>query len=219
MKLAREVLIAVSATLATRNPERIRAALRRAAAVADTDSVDEVLLQSHLFIGFPDALNAISAWRALREASLASHASPGEACEEWTERGERVCAKVYAGNYRKLRENVARLHPDLDRWMVDGGYGRVIGRGGLSLATRELCIAALLAVWNVPRQLHSHLRGALNAGASVHDVDTAVRIACELVDDPDRRRGVTQLWQTIRAAAAATDSPSAHPLFSSPASP
>lgn len=216
MKLAREVLIAVSATLATRDPERIRAALLRAAAVADTDSVDEVLLQSHLFIGFPDALNAISAWRALREASPASS---GEECEEWTERGERVCATVYAGNYGRLRENVARLHPDLDRWMVDGGYGRVIGRGGLSLATRELCIAALLAAWNVPRQLHSHLRGALNAGASVHDVDTAVRIACELVDDPDRRRGVTQLWQTIRAAAAATDSPSAHPLSSSPASP
>ncbi len=45
------------------------------------------------------------------------------------------------------------------------GYGKVLGRPGLDLATRELCIVALLAVLRTPRQLYSHLRGALNAGA------------------------------------------------------
>jgi 4-carboxymuconolactone decarboxylase len=63
-----------------------------------------------------------------------------------------------------------------------GGYGRVIGRPGLDLATRELCIAALLAVWKSPRQLHSHLRGALNAGAGRDEVTAAVEIACRYLD-------------------------------------
>jgi 4-carboxymuconolactone decarboxylase len=67
--------------------------------------------------------------------------------------------------------------------MVEGGYGRVIGRPGLDLATRELCIAALLAVWGAPRQLHSHLRGALNAGASPDEVKESVEIACEMAQE------------------------------------
>jgi 4-carboxymuconolactone decarboxylase len=108
---------------------------------------------------------------------------------------------VYGANYEKLRINVARLHPDVDGWMATGGYGRVIGRPGLDLPTRELCIAALLAVWNVPRQLHSHLRGALNTGASVAEVDEAVEIACGYLP-PDRAAEVRALWGEIRSRAA-----------------
>jgi 4-carboxymuconolactone decarboxylase len=83
---------------------------------------------------------------------------------------------------------------------VAGGYGRVIGRPGLELKTRELCIAALLAVWNVPRQLHSHLRGALNAGASVAEVNQAVEVACSFVDG-DAAVRVHALWAEIRGKA------------------
>jgi 4-carboxymuconolactone decarboxylase len=51
----------------------------------------------------------------------------------------------------------------------------------------------------VPRQLHSHLRGALNAGASVAEVDEAVEVACALAPDP---AGVRSLWAEIRGRAA-----------------
>src|SRR5699024_4730699 len=107
-----------------------------------------------------------------------------------------VCARVYGRNYEKLRHNVGRLHPDVDHWMVEGGYGRVIGRPGLDLATRELCIAALLAVWDSPRQLHSHLRGALNAGASPEEVTRAVETARGFLD-PARAARVQELWEKI----------------------
>lgn len=80
--------------------------------------------------------------------------------------------------------------------MVEGGYGRVIGRPGLDLATRELCIAALLVVWDTPRQLHSHLRGALNTGAAAADLRRAVSIAAELAD-PDAARRATDLLNRI----------------------
>jgi 4-carboxymuconolactone decarboxylase len=85
----------------------------------------------------------------------------------------------------------------MDRWMVEGGYGRVLGRPGLDLATRELAIAALLATWGAPRQLHSHLRGALNAGATADQVDGAVELACDLLD-AGRAAGVRELWLGIR---------------------
>jgi 4-carboxymuconolactone decarboxylase len=195
----RATLVRLSAALGTRDAASIRAALTDAAAGADPVAVEEVILQAHLFVGFPDALNALAAWR---EVSGRPPPPPsGEAPDAWPARGEAVCARVYGANYRKLRRNVRALHPDLDGWMVDGGYGRVIGRGGLDLATRELCIAALLAVWDVPRQLHSHLRGALNAGAAVAEVDAAVAAACALLD-AERAAAVRALWREIRGRGA-----------------
>ena len=197
---AREALIGLSAALATRDRGRVEEAVRRAAAGADPGEVEEMLLQSHLFVGFPDALTALALWRDV--SGRPAPAPLEERCGEWTGRGERVCATVYGANYPKLRANVAGVHPEMDRWMVEGGYGRVLGRPGLDLATRELCIAALLAVWNAPRQLHSHLRGALNAGASPAEVDRAMEIAVQYLDGPASER-VRELWSEVRERAAA----------------
>lgn len=195
---SREALVALSAALATRDREVVERTVRRAAEEADPDAVEEMLLQSHLFVGFPDALNALALWR---EASgRPAPAALGEAPEGWGARGERVCAAVYGANYPRLRANVAAIHPEMDRWMVEGGYGRVLGRPGLDLATRELCILALLAVWNAPRQLHSHLRGALNAGAGVEEVDRAVEVACAFLG-PERAGEVRELWMAVRERA------------------
>lgn len=191
----RAALLRLSAALGTRHAGAIRAEMEVARQEADPRAVEEVILQAHLFIGFPDALNALGTWREV--SGLPAPPQTDEDPAEWTPRGERVCAAVYGGNYGKLRQNVRTLHPDVDGWMVTGGYGRVIGRPGLDLETRELCIAALLAVWKVPRQLHSHLRGALNAGASVEEVDAAVEIACGFLE-PDEAARVHALWGAIR---------------------
>lgn len=196
---ARRALLAVAAALGTRDEGRLREALAAGARDADAAAVEEVILQSHLFVGFPDALNALAAWR-----EISGTAAPEAAADDpagWEARGERVCEAVYGANYARLRENVRALHPDFEGWMVTGGYGRVIGRRGLDLATRELCIAALLAAWGAPRQLHSHLRGALNAGASAEDVDEAVETACGMIPRA-RADGVRELWARVRAGAA-----------------
>jgi 4-carboxymuconolactone decarboxylase len=66
--------------------------------------------------------------------------------------------------YDKLRQNVRQLHPALDAVMVADGYGKVLGRPGLDLPRRELCIVAACAATGQDRQLHSHLHGALNVG-------------------------------------------------------
>jgi len=198
---ARRALLYVAAALGTRDPVAVREALEHARGAADATAVEEVILQSHLFVGFPDALNALAVWREL--SGLPAPAGLGEDAATWESRGEAVCETVYGANYRKLRENVRALHPDFEGWMVAGGYGRVIGRPGLELRTRELCIAALLAVWNVPRQLHSHLRGALNAGASVEEVEEAVEVARGYVAD-DQAAQIHALWSEIRAKTASS---------------
>jgi len=149
--------------------------------------VDELLLLSMLMVGWPRALGAAAAWR--RETGFrapAADASLGETLEEWRVRGEALCRVVYGANYERLRENVRALHPALDGWMVRDGYGRVLARPGLDLARRELCVVAQTAVLEAGPQLHSHLRGALNAGATGALISDVVGLVSEDLDSSGR---------------------------------
>lgn len=129
--------------------------------------VDELLLQSILMVGYPRALTAAGVWReavGVAAESLEDGADRGLA-DLWAARGEATCRTIYGANYEKLRRNVVALHPAIDAWMVAEGYGRTLSRPGLDLVRREFCVVAQVTVLEAERQLHSHLRGALNAGA------------------------------------------------------
>jgi 4-carboxymuconolactone decarboxylase len=69
------------------------------------------------------------------------------------------------------------LHPDFSGWILEYGYGTVLSRPGLTPAQREIVAVAVLTAGGWERQLESHLRGALNAGADPGDVRRAVRQA------------------------------------------
>jgi len=156
--------------------------------------VEELILQCHLFAGFPRALNAMREWRRWQpEPAARSAASAGN----WRERGEATCAIVYGEMYERLRGNIRRLHPDLDDWMIVDGYGKVLSRPGLDLARRELCIVAACAVSKQDRQLHSHLHGALNAGAAPPAVSRALDALDDLLDR-EHAHSVQLLWSRVQ---------------------
>lgn len=195
-----DALIDLSAAIASRNRDHLDRALRFAATLNDVDAVDEVILQAHLFVGYPVALEAMVAWRAARHVQPEAQ-EPREGCAE---QGANTCRTIYGANYEKLRQNVAALHPDFDRWMVETGYGRVLSRTGLTLAERELCIVALLAVWDSPRQLHSHLRGAIHAGAGARQVEATLDVAGRYLAPTDVGR-LKLLWAQVRPTEADGD--------------
>jgi 4-carboxymuconolactone decarboxylase len=157
--------------------------------------VEELILQCHLFAGFPRALNAMREWRRSQPEPVGP---PAEiAVGDWRERGEATCAIVYGEMYERLRGNIRRLHPDLDDWMIVDGYGKVLSRPGLDLARRELCIVAACAVSKQDRQLHSHLHGALNAGAAPPVVREALDAIGDLLDR-DQAHSVHLLWARVQ---------------------
>ncbi len=192
-----EALLEVSAALGARDAEALDAALRRAAREADTPAVEEALLQSYLFLGYPAALEAFALWRRVGGPEAGPAVEPELDRTGWGARGEDVCERVYGGAYPGLRANVRSLHPDMERWMVEEGYGKVLGRPGLPLPTRELCIVALLAALDAPRQLHSHLRGALNVGAAEAEVEAALDAAAEVSDTEVAGRSRAR-WDAVR---------------------
>ncbi len=133
--------------------------------------VEECILQSYLMAGFPRALNAMREWRkASGTPAPAPEEIPEPSLWRWRTQGEQTCEVVYGKFYGKLRENITHLHPALDEWMIIEGYGKILSRQGLELRLRELCIVAACAAMGQDRQLHSHLHGAINAGAARDEV-------------------------------------------------
>jgi 4-carboxymuconolactone decarboxylase len=188
------VLIRASAAVALGDRQALSDALAAAARDCPATAVEEMLVQSYLFLGYPAALNALGVWR---KVSKRAAPEPRRDDAEWEARGQSTCTRVYGGQYDRLRDNIAALHPDMERWMIVEGYGKVLGRPGLDLATRELCIVALLAVQDAAPQLYSHLRGALNAGATPADVNETVALLEPLLP-AQRQATLMAQWAAVR---------------------
>jgi 4-carboxymuconolactone decarboxylase len=158
---ATRLLVRVAAIVAAGTEAEIREALAEGESGVPHLWIEELLLQTYLFAGFPRALNAMREWRRHVPRALEAPSVPPS---EWEARGRETCRAVYGRMYDKLRENIDVLHPALDTWMIVEGYGKVLSRPGLDLPRRELCIVAACVASGQDRQLHSHLHGALNVG-------------------------------------------------------
>ena len=200
-------LVRMAAAIAGGDEPQLRAEMAAVVAAAlDPIWVEEVILQSYLFAGFPRGLNAAREWRRLSgvKAPATDAGTAHENADAWRVRGEATCATVYGPFYEKLRVNIRALHPALDAWMIVEGYGKVMGRPQLDLGRRELCVVASCAVQRQDRQLHSHLHGALHAGASAADVAGTLAAVSDMLTPGDIER-FRLLWARVQAMAVPGD--------------
>ncbi len=163
-----------------------RGATSRAEPPLTREAVREAILQTYLFDGYPTALEGLSLlahhWPGTPEpVESGDHAQ----WKEWCARGESLYARIYGDVGVRLQERARELSPELARWMVVEGYGKVLSRPGLDLATRELAIIAVLAVKRRPRQLHSHLRGALRIGVTRERIERLLSVLDRELTPPD----------------------------------
>ena len=192
------MLVRVAALLAGGHEQDIRAALQSAVGVVNDVWIEEAILQTYLFAGFPRSLNGMREWRRISgRAAPLSDVSEIVDGEEWKRKGEHTCATVYGRFYEQLRRNIRELHPALDAWMITAGYGKVLSRPQLDLWRRELCIVAACAISRQDRQLHSHLHGALHAGASATQVDETFEAIRDLLTPNDMARNLA-LWARVQ---------------------
>lgn len=183
-------LVRLAAAIAAADEPVVRRCLADAHAQVRPLWVEEVILQSYLFAGFPRTLNAAREWRRISQRR-APETDEGERfgdSAQWAARGERTCAIVYGPFYERLRHNIRELHPALDAWMIVEGYGKVLSREGLDLRRRELCIVAACAAARQDRQLHSHLHGALHAGSNAAELYAVLDALADFVPADDMQR-------------------------------
>ena len=153
-----------------------------------------------LYAGYPSALEGL---RVLN-AAWPGHArrTRGGTPARWRTRGEALCRRVYGPAYARLLPAVRALHPDLALWMVEHGYGRVLSRGGLGVAQRELITVAALASLGWERQLVSHVLGALRVGAGETATHAALAVGAGMADAHGRAvaaRTGQRAWRAERA--------------------
>ena len=135
--------------------------------------ISETILQTYLFDGYPTALEGLFLMaEVFSDDFIAGNEETidAETIGRWFDKGIETCRKIYAGNYERLVKNLSALSPDLANWMILEGYGKVLSRSELSLEYRELINIAILAIKYYPRQLHSHIKGALNIGVTKNEI-------------------------------------------------
>jgi 4-carboxymuconolactone decarboxylase len=156
------------------------------------ETLREAILQTYLFAGYPRAINGLAVLHSLAPGAFEENGEvdlrprPGEV-EAWSAAGEALCRKVYREKYPKLLRTMGRLSPDLTRWMVLEGYGKVLSRPALDSVTRELISVAALIPLSVPDQLRAHLRGALYVGATRSALQELLD-GVELISAPGAKR-------------------------------
>ena len=191
------VRIAVATATGDETKLRDRMVAARAAEVP-AGWVEELLLQSFLNVGYPLALVAFGVWRSVAgPVKDAGESIAHPEWERWTKRGVEACGEVYGRTFHKLMINLRALHPAIEPLVVVDAYGKILGRPGLDPKRRELCTLAAIAMQNAPKQLHAHLRGALNTGSTRDEVDEVIAIV-EADLTKERALKLWEMWADVR---------------------
>jgi 4-carboxymuconolactone decarboxylase len=146
----------------------------------------EIVLQSYLFLGFPRMLQAAEHlyrhFPSSKTDSMLQKINADES-ETWFTDGLNLCRRVYRESYLPLKQKVEALAPDVFRWMIIEGYGKVLSRPELGIIDRELAIVSCLMIENCENQLFSHIKGAVNVGASLELVHQVIHDLGEAAGD------------------------------------
>ena len=134
----------------------------------------ETMLQNYLFAGYPSALTSLKILKEYFPKIKLPEAADMN-LYHFRKMGELRCRKVYGDKFEKLIRNIKMFSPELSEWLVLEGYGKVLGRKGLSFRERELCIAAVLTVMKFEDQLYSHINGAIRAKANIKEIETVIK--------------------------------------------
>lgn len=166
-----------------------------------TKAYELCLLQSAPLIGIPRVLHSAA---AIEGAGIEIPQSQQRLVErrgldELQERGESTFRTVYGRYAGMVLGRLHKFHPELKEWIVTHAYGRVFSKEGVTSRERELCVVACLAVDPVAgAQLASHLRGALNVGASKEEVEAVVK-QTEIVRK-ESAEGARAVWESLERA-------------------
>jgi len=159
------------------------------------EKIYETIMQIYLFCGFPSTIEALKIFNTVFP-NLKKEQSKFDLAL-YLKKGQKNCLKIYKSNYNQLLNNFDNLSPDLKSWMIIEGYGKVMGRPGLSIKDRELINVAILSTNFYEHQLYSHLKGALNTNSSYKDIKNIIEI-CSFFNSRCNTRKSIYLLNSIR---------------------
>ena len=169
----------LSAAIAGREDIATEAIMRAAlAAGIRLRAIDEIIMQSHLFLGFPAMIEAARIFGRVHPRRYGKKTLPqaydDKAVKSWNKDGLDKIRHIYGPAFDRLVAYINSFSPQVLTWMINDGYGQVLSRPGVSFQLRELSVVATLTVTSYTNQLGAHIRGALNVGVATELLDTTI---------------------------------------------
>ena len=91
--------------------------------------------------------------------------------EESRKKGLEVRTQVMGEKFvQRAKDNTTELTEPLQDWINEHAWGSTWQRDGISRQTRSLVTIAMLTALKSPTELKGHIRGALNNGCTVEEI-------------------------------------------------
>ena len=164
----------ICAAAAIRKEQHLKALLEKSKIYGIKEKpLYESLLQNYLFTGYPSAMISL---KILKEyyPKLENVLHDSWDLNKYKKRGTNNCKKIYGRKFDKLISNVKSFSPELSDWLLLEGYGKVMGRKGLSLKQRELNNVSVLSALRFEDQLYSHINGAFRTKATKEQIERVI---------------------------------------------
>lgn len=132
----------------------------------------EGIFKTAALIGLPRVINGLTELKQVTPSELRATELLREDKRDYSREGEELFAQVYGKITRRVHGNLKAAYPDLDWFVQNFEYGPLLAHTSV-LGPKEtsLVIIAALIPQDVIPQLKGHLKGALNNGATVAEVN------------------------------------------------
>lgn len=105
---------------------------------------------------------------------------------------------IWGENFEAIEQSLTEVDPDLYTYIRDFAYEEVLARPGLDLKTRELLAITSLIGLGAPKELATHIRGALSNGATEQEVRETIIQSALFVGFPNALGAMKMLHAMLR---------------------
>ncbi|PRT52738.1 hypothetical protein B9G98_00358 [Wickerhamiella sorbophila] len=146
-----------------------------------TSEMRESLLKAAALIGLPRTINSLTELKNVTPEELRLDEPLRSDDTDFEKVGESFFAKVYGKITKRIHYQLHTAYPDLNWFIIKHEYGPLLSFTKI-LGAKEtsLVVVASLVPQDVNPQLKGHLKGAVNNGSSVEEVNSVRDMAIEL---------------------------------------
>jgi len=105
---------------------------------------------------------------------------------------------IWGDSLEAIEQALTEVDPDLYAYIRDFAYEEVLARPGLDLKTRELLAITSLIGLGAPKELATHLQGALNNGATEQEIRETILQSALFVGFPHALGAMKRFQSLLR---------------------
>ncbi|WP_027882032.1 carboxymuconolactone decarboxylase family protein [Meiothermus rufus] len=103
---------------------------------------------------------------------------------------------IWGDKFAAIEQSLLEVDPDLYAYIRDFAYEEVLARPGLDLKTRELLAITSLIALGAPKEIATHLEGALRNGATEQEIRETILQSALFVGFP-RALGAMKTFHSL----------------------